>query len=147
MYKQGLVELYNLMESDATLVKLTCHTKGAKSVANGARIIGNSIDLSQNGIPVPSLILGLGRRVQADNHSQPDNIVEWDISYRLWAEDVFQAFEIIEALENVVNSASLAGLNLIGLTMVEAEEVVLDPLAHRDFVTVGAIRVKLLKGV
>lgn len=94
----ALRQFYAALEAHAPLVALTGHVPGARSLEDGAAIIGDSVRLRPH--PVPSVVLGLGAKNQGGKGSNQEGFRDWEISLLVWAEDVFQAAEIAEEIEN-----------------------------------------------
>lgn len=93
----ALRQFYAALEAHAPLVALTGHVPGAQSLEDGAAIIGDSVRLRPH--PIPSVVLGLGTRNQGGKTTALEVMRDWEISLLIWAEDVFQAAEIAEEIE------------------------------------------------
>lgn len=99
----ALRQFYQALETHAPLVTLIGHVPGARSLESGASIIGDSVRLRPH--PIPSVVLGLGSRNQGGKSTTHEVLRDWEISLLIWAEDVFQAAEIAEEIENFCSLA------------------------------------------
>ncbi|ADH63106.1 hypothetical protein Mesil_1209 [Allomeiothermus silvanus DSM 9946] len=99
----ALRQFYAALETYPPLVALTGHVPGATSLGAGARIIGDSVRLRPH--PIPGVVLGLGNRNQGGKATTHEALRDWEISLLVWAEDVFQAAEIAEAVEDFCSLA------------------------------------------
>lgn len=94
----ALRQFYAALEAYPPLVTLTGHVVGARSLEEGAAIIGDSVRLRPH--PIPSVVLGLGTRNSNGKSTAVEALRDWEINLLVWAEDVFQAAEIAEEIEN-----------------------------------------------
>lgn len=70
------------------------HTKGAQSIAAGARIIGD--DTRIDDLPIPSIILSIGT---GDAVAPAREFTTWFLVATIYAGTVFQAAEVLDRLE------------------------------------------------
>lgn len=99
----ALRQFYAALESYPPLVALTGHVVGATTLDAGARIIGDSVRLRPH--PIPGVVLGLGSRNQGGKSTTHEALRDWEVNLLVWAEDVFQAAEIAEEIENFCSLA------------------------------------------
>jgi hypothetical protein len=99
----ALRQFYEALEAHPPLVELTGHVVGARSLEDGAAILGDAARLRPH--PIPSVVLGLGSRNQGGKATTHEALRDWEISLLVWAEDVFQAAEIAEEIENFCSLA------------------------------------------
>lgn len=117
----ALRQFYAALEAHAPLVALTGHVPGARSLEDGAAIIGDSVRLRPH--PVPSVVLGLGAKNQGGKGSNQEGFRDWEISLLVWAEDVFQAADILEELEEFCAAARWPAGPLRQCQWVSAQQV------------------------
>lgn len=94
----ALRQFYSALASYPPLVTLTGHVVGATTIEAGAAIIGDSARLRPH--PIPGVVLTLGSRKSNGKSTSHEVLHDWEIDLYVWAEDVFQAAAISEAIEN-----------------------------------------------
>ncbi|WP_036200318.1 hypothetical protein [Meiothermus ruber] len=130
---QALRELYAALEAYQPLVDLTGHRRGASTLSSGARIVGDSVRLRPH--PVPGVVLRLGsKNAGRGGPSQPEKV--WLVTVLIYAEDVFQAADILEALETWTAEARWTSQHIRRVAWRSSEQVELEP--GQQYISVAA---------
>jgi hypothetical protein len=90
--------VHKILEADTDLVTALGHMVESKSVTEGARIVGNSVRLEE--LPLPLLILDFDSGAPGSTN----DLKTWDAFIDIAANDVFQAADLLDMLEDVATN-------------------------------------------
>lgn len=86
--------VHSVLEQHQPLRDLLGHVQGATTVETGARIVGDSVRLQE--LPLPLVVLSFeGGAALAPQRED----ASWSLELIIYAEDVYQAAELIDAVE------------------------------------------------
>lgn len=98
---QVLRSVHTMLEGYAPLRTALEHTKGATTIAAGARIFGDDIRLES--LPLPCLVLSFDG---GEPITQVQGLTTWQLSAYLYASTVYEAADVLDQVEALANDYS-----------------------------------------